>query len=155
MDFVGCEDYDLWLQCARYGAVYLRIDEVLGVYNVNLDGESRNYSRQKSSIEAIVRHHCLEIPSSLGAGRIIYFRAKGALALDRAVSCWKSRRLCAALLSGFEAMVRNPWCVINYLRYLARRHLRKREITSRMTALVRKREEFKLKIVGRNRINDE
>ncbi len=115
-DFVSCEDYDLWLQCARYGARFVIVNEVLGVYwremdSLTIDGELHSRRYQK-----LLWHHCFEIQTFTSRKWMLYWRVSAQLKLRRASICFKQGfylRMLSALIS---CTLRNPNVLINFLR---------------------------------------
>jgi glycosyltransferase involved in cell wall biosynthesis len=56
-EFVTAEDYDLWLKLASSGARIGFIDEVLGIYRLHDNNESRNAIRNMNAISKVVERH--------------------------------------------------------------------------------------------------
>lgn len=55
--FVTAEDYDLWLKLASSGARIGFIDEVLGIYRLHDNNESRNAVRNMNAVNKVVQKH--------------------------------------------------------------------------------------------------
>jgi glycosyltransferase involved in cell wall biosynthesis len=120
--FVSCEDYDLWLQCAHRGATYVLIDQVLGIYNLSAENESKNYVRQCERVRELVKWHCLDVQTFTRWRRWLYYRAAGTVDLILASRQWRRRQVSAAMLNAVKAFCRNPISCAYYVRYDIRRH---------------------------------
>lgn len=123
--FVTCEDYDLWLRCARLGATYAFVDEILGIYAVASGSGSGNYVRHLDRVRQLVRWHCRSL-QTFASPRWLEFRALAAIELTHAAREWQCDRRRAALQHGVAALIHNPVCVLRYLQYSARRYGRLR-----------------------------
>lgn len=122
--FVGCEDYDLWLQCARHGAEHILIDRALGVYSVSSSNESRDPEQQYRGVLRLVQSHCLTIQNFTNCRRWLFFRASGSVKLSLAAQCWHRGLIWATVRNVLEGGARNPFACWKYVHYaIARQRL--------------------------------
>lgn len=118
-EFISCEDYDLWLRCARAGAKFHGIHRLLGVYGISETGQSQNYIRHYSNTISLLKHHCMELQSFTTWRRWLLFRARSVIALRFSVQEFRGRKYLRCIARLLEAVARNApyavyYCVRKY-----------------------------------------
>lgn len=107
--FVTCEDYDFWLMFAYKGALFLFIDQPLGLLVINnKENMTSSVNRFFENIEALIKHHAFSIQNFSSNKNRIFHKSLASLYIAKAIKYYKSRKYLDCLKNLFYVFLYNP-----------------------------------------------
>jgi glycosyltransferase involved in cell wall biosynthesis len=109
-EFIGCEDWELWLQCASKNARFKIINQILGTIFMIDDRVTLSIDNKKNAT-AVIRHHCYNVQKFTEFKKLLFIRAQSFIGLSDCMDNLRKRNYVAFSHGFFKTIIINPAAV--------------------------------------------